>query len=194
MLDLVYPVTPAPVLPRPSADNPGFHRLGGEMLPVVEPGGLVVAQASRENCHALKLLHPVVYLHLVDREGRIYLQKRSPRKDSWPGCWDVAVGGHIGYGEGVEEALYREAAEELGLKAFLPQPLESYVAETVRESELAFVFGAVGRFNPSPDPAEVTEGRWFTFLEAEALVARNVTTPAFAEQFTHLGPALLALL
>lgn len=194
MLDLVYPASPAPLLPRPSVEHPGCQRLGGEMLPVVEPGGLVVAQATRDNCLTLGLLHPVVHLHLINRNGLVYLQKRSARKERWPGCWDMAVGGHIGYGEGVAEALYREAVEELSLHAFLPQPMEFYVCETSQERELAFVFAAVGNFQPRPDGEEVSEGRWYTFPETEALITGNKTTPAFAQEFARIGPRLLALL
>ena len=82
----------------------------------MEPSGLVYGRATRDWCHSgSKVLHPVVHLHIVDRFGNIYLQKRAMTKDLLPGYWDTAVGGHVTYGEQAVEALYREAAEELGL-------------------------------------------------------------------------------
>ena len=88
-MDLVYPVNLAPLSPL----NKGVR----EMLPIVEPNGAVVARASRSSCHSgTKLLHPVVHLHIIDRFGRIYLQRRSARKSLFPLYWDTAVGGHVG--------------------------------------------------------------------------------------------------
>lgn len=42
------------------------------------------------------------------------LQRRSLQKETWPGLWDVSVGGHYRAGEGIEGGL-REILEELGL-------------------------------------------------------------------------------
>ena len=51
------------------------------------------------------LLHPVVHLHLFNSRGELYLQKRPEWKDIQPGRWDTAVGGHVDYGETVDEKL-----------------------------------------------------------------------------------------
>ena len=114
MTDLVYPGGPVILYPRPSVDHPGpFPQPKGEMLPIVEPSGLVYGQAPRDWCHSgAKPLHPVVHLHLIDRDGNIYLQKRSIVKDLYPGYWDTAVGGHVSFGETAQEALFREAAHD----------------------------------------------------------------------------------
>lgn len=196
MIELVYPLEPAPVFPRPSVDNPGSPALPAEeMLPLVEESGLVYGQASRSYCHSgARVLHPVVHLHLVDRMGRIFLQKRSMEKDLLPGYWDTAVGGHVTYGETAVEALYREAAEELGLTAFNPTFLEAYVWETQRDKEYVFVFAAVGHPDLHPDNPEVTEGRWWTREELLAAAGRDILTPNFEAEFARIEGHLLALL
>ena len=164
MFELVYPADPAPLFPRPSADRPGpAPSDAAEMLPLVEPSGLVYGQAARAWCHSgSKVLHPVVHLHIIDREGRIYLQKRADDKDLLPGYWDTAVGGHVTYGETAQEALYREASEEIGLTAFHPAYLGFYAWETDRDNELVVMFAAVGHFDLHPNETEVSEGRWWT--------------------------------
>ena len=198
MFDLVYPLEPAPILPRPTVDAPGEFRPhpGDEMLPVVEPSGLVVGQATRGVCHrGTHLLHPVVHLHIIDREGRLWLQKRSMSKDLWPGRWDTAVGGHISYGEQVRDALAREAAEETGLTDFNPEYLETYTWETERDSELVVVFAIVGHPDLHPDNAEVTEGKWWTQEEIlHASKAHHLLTPNFESEFLRIRESLLALL
>lgn len=52
----------------------------------------------------------------VDADGRPFalFQRRSQTKDTWPGCLDVAVGGHLRAGETLSEAV-REAEEEIGI-------------------------------------------------------------------------------
>lgn len=197
MLDLVYPSTPAPLYPRPSADRPGWHPQpeAGEMLPLVDAGGMVYGQACRKWCHSgSRALHPVVHLHIVDRFGRLYLQKRALTKDLLPGYWDTAVGGHVSYGEQVLEALYREAAEEVGLQAFNPQPLESYIYETERDRELVYIFATVGHPNLNPDNAEVSEGRWWTLEEIDQAIGKRILTPNFETEFARIRERLLALL
>ena len=196
MLDLVYPSSPAPLYPRPSVDNPGRRPApSGEMLPLVEPGGLVYGQATREYCHSgSHVLHPVVHLHIIDHFGRLYLQKRSLTKDLLPGYWDTAVGGHVSYGETITEALFRETAEELGLTAFNPVALGAYIWQTERDNEYVFVHAMVGHPTLHPDATEVSEGRWWTFEELERAKGQNILTPNFESEFERIRDQLLAML
>ncbi len=198
MFDLVYPSSPAPVYPRPSCEHPGKQPLPqGEILPLVEPSGVVYGRAGRAWCHSpqgSKALHPVVHLHIIDREGRLYLQKRSMTKHLLPGYWDTAVGGHVSYGEEIEEALYRESSEELGFMAFNPIYLGAYPFFTGRDSELVVMFATVGHPVLHPDQAEVSEGKWWTFEELDAVMGKNILTPNFEQEFSRIREQLKALL
>lgn len=197
MVDLIYPLEEqAPVLPGVSATNTGVAGRGREeMFPVITEDGLVIGQASRSYCHSgSRLLHPVVHLHLIDRQRRIYIQKRSMRKDLLPGKWDTAVGGHIRYGETIMEALYREAFEELGIRNYNSLYIESYRWDTERDAEFVNVFAAVGNPNPQPDHDEVDEGRWWPVSEIEEALDRDVFTPNFITEYQRINSRLLALL
>jgi len=71
-----------------------------EWFPLVNEEGETIGKATRKECHSgSKLLHPVIHLHIFNKDGDLYLQKRSMNKDIQPGKWDTAVGGHIDYGE-----------------------------------------------------------------------------------------------
>lgn len=166
-----------------------------EMLPVVDSVGVVNTQASRPACHnGSKLMHPVVHMHILGRNGSVYLQRRSADKDLYPLLWDTAVGGHVCYGEYMEEALYREAAEELGFFDFNPQFLTSYVFETETEKELVNVYAAVGDFELCPDNFEVCDGRWWSIEEIERKTGSGILTPNFETEFKLIKDNLLALL
>ena len=195
MIDLLYPAKPAPVIPAPRSYmvDENLDR-NEEMLPVVEPSGVVVGQMARSYAHKGHfLLHPVVHLHIIDREGRIFLQKRSATKDLYPGRWDTAVGGHIVYGESVSEALSREAQEELDFYDFNPVFIDSYEYQSPTEKELICLFACVGNFDINPRNLEVDAGRYFS--EEEILRSdRSLFTPNFLSEYERFKDAFKALL
>jgi len=59
--------------------------------------------------------HGAAHVWIRNAQGQILIQRRSPKKESWPNLWDVSVAGHISAGEGPVEAALREAQEELGV-------------------------------------------------------------------------------
>ena len=155
-----------------------------ERFPIVDEEGTVVGQATRGECHSgTKLLHPVVHLHVFDKQGNVYLQKRPEWKDIQPGKWDTAVGGHIDYGETREEALCREVREELGITDFTPEFMGKYVFESQREKELVYVHRTTytGPIQPSQD--ELDGGRFWSMAEIRDAIGKNVLTPNFESEF-----------
>jgi isopentenyldiphosphate isomerase len=194
-MELIYPYDIAPVVPAPTADSTAERAVACEWFPVVEPSGLVVGRSTRSYCHnGAKPLHPVIHIHIIDRFSRIYLQKRAMNKDIQPGKWDTAVGGHVSYGEGILEAVYREASEELGFTDFNPIYLETYQFESEIEKEMVNVFAVVGSYELHPDLDEVAEGRWWDLSDIDANLDKGVFTPNFESEFRMIRKSLLALL
>lgn len=194
-MELIYPYDTAPMVPLPTAETSQNRPVVSEWFPVVDANGFVVGRSTREYCHSgAKPLHPVIHIHIIDRFGRIYLQKRSMKKDIQPGKWDTAVGGHVSYGEMILEAVYREASEELGLTSFNPVYLKSYEFESEVERELVNIFAAVGNFELHPDLDEVDEGRWWDVKDIDSSIGKGVFTPNFESEFQMIRSQLLALL
>lgn len=158
-----------------------------EWLPLVNEKGEVTGQAPRSLCHSgSKLLHPVVHLHIFNKDQAIFLQKRSMKKDLLPGKWDTAVGGHIGVNEKVEEALKREAFEELGLSGFDARFIGSYIWESPHERELVFSFLCTRYDHIHIDNDEVDEGRFWTVADIEQGIKNEWLTPNFIHEYTSL--------
>lgn len=152
---------------------------GAELFPVVDEAGNVMGAATRAQCHGGgMLLHPVVHLHLFNSRGELYLQRRPVWKDIQPGRWDTAVGGHVDYGETVDDALRREVREELGVTGFVPERVAVYVFRSERERELIYVHRTVydGEVVPSD---ELDGGRFWSRDEIFENLGKGVFTPNF---------------
>lgn len=154
-----------------------------EIFPIVDEKGHTIGRASRGECHSgSKLLHPVVHLHLFNNRGELYLQRRPEWKDIQPGKWDTAVGGHVDYGETVDEALQREVREELGLEGLEFRHIRSYVFESPVEREYVNVFTAVSETKPLPSD-ELDGGRFWTITEIESSLGTGMFTPNFESEY-----------
>ena len=157
-----------------------------EMLPLVENDGNIIGKATRGECHnGNKLLHPVVHLHIFDKCGRIYLQRRPTWKTIQPGKWDTAVGGHIAYGESILDALKRETLEEVGIKNFVPKFLLSYLFESECEKELIYVY--ITHFDSDIMPTEELDGgRFWNLDEIDESFNKNILTPNFEQELLKI--------
>ncbi len=157
-----------------------------ELLPLVDEQGNITGAATRGECHNGSMkLHPVVHLHVFNAKGELYLQKRPAWKDIQPSKWDTAVGGHIDLGEHTEQALRREAREELGIADFTPTALPSYTFQSDRERELVFPYRTTfdGPIQPSP---ETDGGRFWSLEEIREALGHGILTPNFEQEFSRL--------
>jgi len=111
----------------------------------------------------------VVGALVVRDDGRIFAQRRSPDRRTFPNCWDL-VGGHLEPGEGPREALDREMREEtgwglgrlLGLRRTVDWESPDAAGRPVPKRE--FVFAATLDGDPDRprlEAGKATEARWF---------------------------------
>jgi isopentenyldiphosphate isomerase len=154
-----------------------------EVFPLVDLEGNVVGKATRKECHTGTFyLHPVVHLHVFNKEGSLFMQKRSEDKDIQPGKWDTSVGGHVDFGEKFEDALYREASEELGIIRFEPFYAFRYDYRSDKEYELVNTFITFYDGIIVPDHKEIAEGRFWEVQEILSNIGKGVFTPNFEHE------------
>ncbi|MBO5659990.1 MAG: NUDIX domain-containing protein [Bacteroidaceae bacterium] len=157
-----------------------------ELLPLVDENGNITGAATRGECHnGSMMMHPVVHLHVFNSKGELYLQKRPEWKDIQPGKWDTAVGGHIDLGEHVEQALFREAGEELGIESFTPEALPQYVFRSERECEMVYPYKTVYDKDIRPSK-ETSGGRFWSMDEIRESIGKDILTPNFEQEFKKL--------
>ncbi len=155
-----------------------------EWFPLVDEEGNVIGSAPRSICHNGRsfLLHPVVHLHVISTDGRLLLQRRKLTKRIQPGKWDTAVGGHVSYGEEIEQALQREVEEEIGLKKFKPRFIARYVWKSDVERELVNTFYAVSDGPFKFLESEIEEIRFWSPQELSE-ADRDIFTPNFLYEY-----------
>ncbi len=135
------------------------------------------------------------YTLLLDSTGTaLYVTRRSPHKDVYPGLLDVVTSGVVTAGETYEQTARRELAEELGVcdgvSVALHMPAAfAFVWQDAwcRVHGQAFTARCVGANTAlSFADKEVTAGQWLPLHELEQ---RAANTPA---DFTPVGLYVLA--
>ncbi len=157
-----------------------------EWLPLLNEKGEVIGKAPRSVCHSSKsYLHPVVHLHVINSRGEIFLQRRAMYKIQ-PGRWDTAVGGHISFGEKLEDALQRETREEIGITEFNAQLTGTYIWESDIERE--YVFSFITRYDGpfKTNPEELMGGRFWSVKEIRESLGKGIFTPNFEDEFKRI--------
>ncbi len=158
-----------------------------EWVPLVDKQGKITGQAPRSQVHnGSKLLHPVVHLHVLNRKKGILVQKRPLNKLIQPGKWDTAVGGHISVGETLEQALEKEAFEEIGLTGFSAKLQKVYMWESDVEAELVYLFTTFDFKNIGIQSDEVDELRFWTKKQVDKNIGLTIFTPNFEFEYKLL--------
>lgn len=88
-----------------------------EIVDIVDERGRVLYPLTKVEAHQKGLLHKTVIAEVRDSKGRWLLIEQAPHKQD-AGQYVSPVGGHVKSGESEEEALKREAMEEIGLENF----------------------------------------------------------------------------
>jgi isopentenyldiphosphate isomerase len=87
-----------------------------EFLDVLNGDGSPTGQTlSRKEVHQKGLWHRAAHIWIINSKGELLLQKRSLKKESSPGMWDISAAGHLSAGETRIQGAIKEIGEELGL-------------------------------------------------------------------------------
>ncbi len=171
------------------------NRVQIEWLPLVNTEGRIIGKGPRHNCHkGMKILHPVVHLHILNEGNELFLQKRAADKLVQPGKWDTAVGGHVSFGDSIREALIRETEEELGVKINGAEFMCKYPWETALEQELVYMFRLQINTRDSRikiNKQELEDGRFWTQNELIENIGKEIFTPNLEYELKKIFPAAL---
>ena len=106
-----------------------------EKLDIVDEQDDVVGKDTRKNIHQNHQIHRGIHVLVVNSKREILLQRRSEKKDYYPGFYDASVGAHIFSGESYQKAAFRETQEELGFRPMKLIKVCDYKSYSLRQRE-----------------------------------------------------------
>lgn len=154
-----------------------------ERLIFVDENDQPIGVGDRHEAWAKGIYTRNIRVMLRDENGRILSQKRSVRKDTYPGMWTVAASGHVDESESWDSAARRETQEEIGVSADLTFVGNFSIKQDEGDKKIRQILrvyeGTIdskSEFRLEKD--EVDDIRWYEIGELKTLVTK---TP---EQFT----------
>jgi len=120
-----------------------------------------IGTCDKATAHTHSRLHRAFSIFLVDRRGRILLQRRSIKKYHSGGLWANSCCGHPRPREVTLAAATRRLREELGLAGALQHRFVSryraQVGPDMEENEIAHVYFGGLTDRAQPDPNEIMD-------------------------------------
>jgi isopentenyldiphosphate isomerase len=161
---------PSPARPgegaEPSPPDPAQERVDW----IAEDGRVLgtVTRAEMRRVSATLVFHP---------DGRLFIQRRSPAKDVYPGLYDLCVGGTVASGETWAGNARREVGEELGIRDTRLYHLFPHRFQDDRTANLIHVFACVSAGPFTLQPEEVADGFWADEARVDGLIAEGRMCP-----------------
>ena len=158
-----------------------------EQIVIVDENDNYIGEEEKEKCHdGGGILHRGFLAMVFNRDGELFLTRRSRKKRLWPGFWDGTVASHLNKGEDYEQASKRRLRQEIGLATDQVQYLLKFhyrvgYRDIGAENEICAITEVRG-IEPgwiSPDPYEISEIRTIApgLLIDEIAGNRDIYTP-----------------
>lgn len=168
-----------------------YYKYMTERLVLVDENDQPIGVGDRKEAWANGYYTRNIRVMLKDENGRVLSQKRSMKKDLFPGMWTFAAGGHVDEGETWEMAAARETEEEIGVSpelkfmggfTFKRDEGNKKVRQIIRIYEGAIDGSA--QFDLGED--EVDEVAWYELNELKSMMQEipDKFTPSFKEVIT----------
>ena len=154
-----------------------------EQIILVDDEDRQTGLAPKLEAHQKGWRHRAISVVVLDKAGRMLLQRRADGKYHSGGLWTNACCTHPRAGESVAAAAHRRLKEELGVDCDLRFALRTHyradVGNRLIEDEIVHLF--VGAYDGAvtPDPQEVGAFDWVSQADLRARIA------AHPEQYTY---------
>jgi isopentenyldiphosphate isomerase len=147
-----------------------------EMLYHVNENDEVLGKISRDEAHSKILLHRTGMVFLINKSGKVLINRRSPIKKIFPSCYDSSVSFHVTYGESYKIAAKRETEEEIKIIAPLKY-IGKFIHKNLPEYQIVSVFICLTDESPIIDLEEFSCQKFCSRIEAENIIKKYKITP-----------------
>lgn len=159
-----------------------------ELLDIVDEAGEPTGEiVPRDMAHQAGIRHRTSHVWVLRQRSantQLLLQRRSAKKDSFPGCFDISSAGHIPAGVDFVSSALRELQEELGVEAQADELIyvgqrRFVVRETFRGklywdcqvSNVYLLWRDMEAEAFSPQESELESVEWMDFIDCVQMVS-----------------------
>lgn len=163
-----------------------------EYLEIVdEENNLTGKTEERDIIHAKGLWHREISIWIINENGEVLLQKRSPKKKQGANKWSTSCAGHIDIGEKPIQAAIRELKEELGINTTENDLKQILLVKNARKLENSYnnIFCYIYALKVNTpieqytiEPEELSEIKYIPFKQLEQLVQDKPADHPFASR------------
>ena len=146
-----------------------------EIIDVVDEDDKVLRQELRSTVRKDVLMHRACTIIVKNSGGEYFVQKRSVKKDLFPGMYGVGVGETVTAGEKYDEAAVRGLKEEIGVSA-TPTFLFHITFRHPQDNEQIHVYECVTDEELNFEDEEVAEGFFVSEDELKAMLDKKPFT------------------
>jgi 8-oxo-dGTP diphosphatase len=135
-------------------------------------------QDSATSAHGQQVITCVAFIHkLIDSKPHVLLARRADTKKFLPGLLELP-GGHIDFGENLEDGLKREAKEELGITIHVGAPFAAftYTNEVKGSHSVEIAYFAVldnEELEIEVNPDDHSSIHWISIADLDFVIERN---------------------
>jgi 8-oxo-dGTP pyrophosphatase MutT (NUDIX family) len=148
-----------------------------ELVEIVDRDNTPIGAVTRRIMRQQNLIHRASYILVFNRQGQLFIQKRTATKDIYPGYWDLAAGGVVQAGETYLESAARELREELGVAGVKLKHLFDQYFEDENNKVWGRIFSCVNNGPFTLQTEEIDNGRFIPLSAIEALHRSEPVTP-----------------
>ena len=158
-----------------------------ELIQIVDKNGNFTGEIiEKEKAHDKNLLHNEVAAFVVNKKGKILLQKRSANKRFDANKWAICAG-HVDAYESLENAMLREINEEIGIE-ITPNELlplgDRKITLSDSNSHITYYYYIYSNLNEDEfiiQRNELSEVKWFDLDKVIQIIQSKDQTIVFKE-------------
>jgi len=164
--------------------------MDNELIDLVDESDNIIGKELKSECHKKGLWHRGVSIFVLNKKGKLLVQKRSANVPC-PNLFCSSASGHLQKGESYEMGAKRELKEELGIECnlkFIGKLILDVVypnGEIDKEHYALYSCVYDGRFNIQKE--ELSSVKFFPIDKIKEMIERNEDkfTPGFRQEFQH---------
>lgn len=162
-----------------------------EFWPIVNNSGVVIGRVAKSvslipSQH--KELHPVVRVHFIS-DGMLYMYKGEG--SHLHERWDCTINEHVLYGETMEQAIHRIAAQRYGLRNIKPHFLLKHIVEHRLENQYILLYYISNIDNLHLLSHEKGQLKPWPMWQIEENLKKDVFSQAFELEYDYIKNTVL---